>query len=525
MSGLQLTSLIGIWLGALSSNVYAILLYRLVGGLVYYAVPKRFRSLVLLLESLLFYGLADWRMLILLLAETLVTWEIGRKLAGPYVGTEETGKTDVTGGGQGAFEAADRARKRLRLLMTLGIVIPLGILLVFKYANFFADAFHLSETQSQILLPLGISYYTFREISYLADIALGKREAETSLLHYAAYVTFFPHMICGPIARSESMLTELKAGPSWNPKLAEEGFVLIVSGLFKKVVLADRMSTYVGTVFGTYEAYPSLALWMAAILYSLQLYCDFAGYSEIAVGVTRMYGLSCEKNFNLPYLSQDMQEFWRRWHISLSSWLRDYIYIPLGGNRKGKTRQKLHVMIVFLACGIWHGSSLRYPVWGLYHGICQIALPRYKNSRLVSDGLAEAGSTGSGGSHTSVFRENFCHLLRSLGVFLVSMFGWILFRAESFRDALLYVVGMFKRPAINLQVIQSSVLPFTSDNTCVAYFLTLCALLLVLFVMEWRDYAAGEKRGKIPLARTCFLILLIILLGVTGSGSFLYANY
>ena len=442
------------WLGSLGSNVYSILLFSILSVVIFHMVPIRARKMVLLAESLLFYGLCDLRFLGLVAGETLLSWYLGRKIEGS------------------SAVLSERERKSANFLTAFGISASVAILAVFKYEHFFSEAF--SFTLAELVMPLGLSYYSFRIISYLADIRRNRRRAEPSMIGYAGYILFFPHMVSGPIVRSENFLEELSDGLRWNPELAEEGICQIISGLFKKIVIADRIQPYVSTIFASYESYPAAALWLALFLNACYIYCDFAGYSEIAIGVTKLFGITCEPNFNRPYLAENMKEFWHRWHISLSSWLRDYIYIPLGGNRVGKLRTKLNVMAVFAVCGIWHGNTPMYLLWGIYHGILNI---------LVS---------------------------------LTFLAG--------------YVKHLFRLRSFSYSDIVASILPFTGDMTCVAYFLTTLVMLAVLAVMEIRDEIhqnAGDRKClfRERAWRVMLLVLLSLMFGMVGSGSFLYANY
>ena len=479
------------WLGSLGSNVYSILLFSILSVVIFHMVPIRARKMVLLAESLLFYGLCDLRFLGLVAGETLLSWYLGRKIEGSSAVHSESG------------------RKSANILATFGIAASVAILAVFKYEHFFAEAF--SFTLAELVMPLGLSYYSFRIISYLADIRRNRRSAEPSLIGYAGYILFFPHMVSGPIVRSENFLEELSGGLRWNPELAEEGICQIISGLFKKIVIADRIQPYVSTIFASYENYPAAALWLALFLNACYIYCDFAGYSEIAIGVTKLFGITCEPNFNRPYLAENMKEFWHRWHISLSSWLRDYIYIPLGGNRAGKLRTKLNVMAVFAVCGIWHGNTPMYLLWGIYHGILNILVPAgKKNSKKRFPGLRKA--------------------LGILWVFFCSLFGWLLFRSESLTFLTGYVKHLFCLRSFSYSDIVSSILPFTGDMTCVAYFLTALMMLAVLAVMEIRDEIhqnAGDGKclSRERVWRVMLLVLLSLMFGMVGSGSFLYANY
>ena len=479
----------------LTGNVYAMLLFAVIGMIIFYLAPVGRRTVILLVESILFYALCDIRFLGLILLEAFVTWLCGRKVEENV--PDRKAQADNSGEG-----TADGGGRKADFYTALGIVSVASILGIFKYAGFFLGEFSFSA--AEIVMPLGISYYSFREISYLADIRTGKRNSEKSFLFYSAYVLLFLHIVSGPIARSENILNQFHEGIYWNESMACEGLCLVLSGMFKKLVIANRISPYVDTIFSVYSSSTGLALWLAAILYSIELYCDFAGYSEIAVGLTRMYGLPCEMNFRQPYLSIDMQQFWRRWHISLSSWLKDYIYIPLGGNRKGNVRKWGNILAVFFVCGLWHGAGLKYIVWGLYHGVWNIL---WREGRTLKKHLG------------------FNVVFRQIGVFFVAMFGWIIFRAPDLSSALGYMAGMFTRTSINFASIEAAILPFTMDMSCVAYFLTIVIMTIVLLVLEQEENYHNERFQRLANVRNFVYLILILMFGIEGSGSFLYANF
>ena len=325
----------------MTSNVMLTLAF-LAGVLaVFYLTPKAGRQWILLAASLLFYLSADPRLLLLSGGSALWSFAAG-------IGTEKAG-----------------TKKEKRIWLAAAVLPVLLVLFVFKYFNFFMDSVASvlalagisgSVPSLSLLLPLGISYYTFKIISYNADIFLGKREAEKGLSGcgaYLTYVLFFPQIVSGPIERSESFLAQLHAGPAYDAGLFAEGLQRIVLGLFKKMVIANRLSGYVDAVFAAPEAYPGLACVMAAFFYSFQLYCDFSGYSDIAIGMGNLLGIRSRENFACPYFSRGIKEFWSRWHISLSSWLKDYIYIPLGGSRVSSFRHGVNVLATFLVSGLW----------------------------------------------------------------------------------------------------------------------------------------------------------------------------
>lgn len=477
----------------MTSNIMLTLAF-LAGVLaVYYLTPKAGRQWILLAASLLFYLSADPRMLLLSGGSALWSFAAG-------IGTERAGT---------------RGQKKAWLLAA---VLPaLLVLFVFKYFNFFvgsvwsllgAAGLSGSAPVLALALPLGISYYTFKMISYNADVFLGKREAEKGISGcgaYLTYVLFFPQIVSGPIERSEGFLAQLHEGPCYDAALFAEGMQRIVLGLFKKLVIANRLSAYVDTVFGAPESYPGLACVMAAFFYSFQLYCDFSGYSDIAVGMGNLLGIRSRKNFDCPYFSRGIKEFWSRWHISLSSWLKSYVYIPLGGNRVSAVRRCVNVLAVFLISGLWHGAGWTFLIWGTIHGVWNMFARKKEPD-------------------CSPVRKIWQTLVTFLGVTL----GWVFFRAESFGAALAFLRRAVTGFSLSYLDIQNSILPFTGDNTCAAYFLTACGFLFLLFLYErGRVYGKTREKGEAYLSAFWLVLmtLSVVLFGVFGVSGFLYANF
>lgn len=445
---------------------------------VYYILPHKFRWGLLLLASVVFYASADWKMLALIGGSILVSYIAGLKI-----------------------EQAENEKQK-KVWMAGCIILLVAILMLFKYFGFFADVIGkmLGATSFvfNLVMPLGISYYTFKIISYLVDIYKGKIDAEKHFGYYALYVSFFPQILCGPIERADHFIPQLKYGCKFEDKLAAEGLERIIIGLFKKLAIADRLALYVGTVFDAPTAYPGLASIMAVAFYTIQIYCDFSGYSDMAIGMAQMLGIRTRENFNYPYFSRSIKEFWSRWHISLSSWLRDYIYIPLGGNRKGKMRKHLNTLAVFLVSGIWHGSSLSFVFWGALHGFWNmISTPKKDDD--------------------PVWKQILQVLVTILGV----AFTWIFFRAKDLATAFTMIKHMILGFGLSIDQITASLLPFTGDNTCAAYFLIICLLILFQAVFEWRrTRGKGTSYGWIAA-----MLAMTLLLGQFGSSSFLYGQF
>jgi alginate O-acetyltransferase complex protein AlgI len=369
------------------------------------------RKWVMLAASYYFYAYWDWRFLGLLLTSTAVDFLIGLGLG---------------------FLVRPRARK---WLLIGSLVVNLGILGFFKYANFFIESLRgalgplgWDLRTLDVILPVGISFYTFQTLSYTIDVYRRRLEPCRSLLDFALFVAFFPQLVAGPIVRAADFLPQLKTprGPTW-PRFYD-GFRQFTVGLFKKLVIADNLAGFVDQVFLNAGAYDALTSWLAVIAYSIQIYCDFSGYSDMAIGLARVLGYDLAKNFDWPYLATRIDEFWRRWHISLSTWLRDYLYIPLGGNRKGRARTYANLMLTMALGGLWHGAAWTFVVWGIIHGVA-LSMNRF---------LSELNPDRDRSS-TDVWSRCAGWLVTSMTV----MIAWVFFRAPTFDVAIRMLGAMF----------------------------------------------------------------------------------
>ncbi len=472
--------------GTFQNNILRLILAFAVITALYYVIPKKKRLYFLFGANVLFYLLCDYKMFAFLAAETVWTF-----LCGGWMGR-------------------DKNRKGW---LIAGIVPVVLALFGFKYFGFFSESINAAlavfgigatEMTLNLLIPLGISYYSFRMIGYQVDVYKRKYIPETNFISYAVYTSFVAHIISGPIERYDRFQKSVSEGLTFRGELAQKGFMRILLGLFMKAVIANRLAGYVSAVFSSPETHPSLALWLAAFFYSVQLYCDFAGYSEIAVGFSNLLGFDTIENFRRPYLSTNIRDFWSRWHISLSSWLRDYLYIQLGGNRCSKLRRAFNVMVTFLVCGMWHGAGWNFLFWGGYHGVLNILTPREREKK-----------------HGSVYR-----LLSALLTFVPVMFGWIFFGSSSLSAAFAYIKQMFSGLAFDKNAIVFSIMPFTGDNTCAAFFLTVCLFILIMLIFELLE--DKRKKPQKPLALSAwqvFFIVSTVLFGVFGASSFIYANF
>jgi alginate O-acetyltransferase complex protein AlgI len=397
-------------------NSFAFLIFLPIVFSLYWAVPKKpilLQNLVILFASYFFYGWWSWKFLLLLALSTLLDYSYGFGVASPN-------------------------RKRGQLFLWLSIVNNLGILGIFKYYNFFASEFQsgfdligiqLHPALLQVALPVGISFYTFHGMSYVFDIYRGKRRPVTNVVDYAVFVCFFPLLVAGPIERANHLLPQIQRGRVFRYEQAVEGCRLILWGMFKKVVFADNLAIIVNEIFDDYAHQSASTLILGALGFSFQIYGDFSGYTDIALGTAKLFGFELLTNFKYPYFSRDLAEFWRRWHISLSSWFRDYLYIPLGGSRNGKLKTVRNTLIIFLASGFWHGANWTFIAWGGIHacGFLPLLLPG-RNRRRFSTIVAEDRNL-----------PNLRELFQMACTFSFVTIAWIFFRSKTLKLGIDYL--------------------------------------------------------------------------------------
>ena len=368
----------------------------------YWAMSNRklvYQNVLLLAASYVFYGFWDTRFLILIFISSLSDYLIGLQLS----------KAEK-----------DTLRKRW---LALSLFINLGILFSFKYFNFFIDSFiNLSQSFDfqanintlKIILPVGISFYTFQTLSYTIDIYKQKIKPTRNVIDFFTFVSFFPQLVAGPIERAAQLLPQFQIKRHFNYEYAVSGIRLILFGLFKKVVVADRLAYSVSLVYDSPQEFSGLAIITATIFFAIQIYCDFSGYSDIAIGTARLFGFDLMTNFKTPYFSTSIRDFWQRWHISLSTWFRDYVYIPLGGNRVSKGRWWLNVMTTFTVSGLWHGANWTFVIWGGIHGLFYAIEKQFEQVRLPK-------------------------IISGILVFIIVCIAWIFFRADNLNDAILLI--------------------------------------------------------------------------------------
>jgi alginate O-acetyltransferase complex protein AlgI len=448
----------------------------------------RIQNIILLLASYLFYAWWDYRFLGLIIASTLVDYGVGLAM----------GKTE--------------SKIKRNYLLYISLVFNLGLLGFFKYFNFFIDSFvdlstsiGLSANYStlQIILPVGISFYTFQTLSYTLDIFRKDIMPTKSLLSFGVYVAFFPQLVAGPIERAKTLLPQFLKQRQFNYNEAVSGVKLIILGLFKKVVIADNCAFFVDQIFTDPNAFHSGELWVGAILFSFQIYGDFSGYSDIAIGTARLFNIKLMTNFKYPYFSKNLADFWHRWHISLSTWFRDYVYIPLGGSRGNRLTQIRNVIIVFLVSGFWHGANWTFIIWGAIHALLFLPLIFI-------------------GSKYKVIKRNrisIKNLLQIVVTFTIVTLAWVFFRAESVADASHYILGMFEPSFLNIEHI---------TKTAKYKLLLLICLIAILAILMLEFGAFKKNREEVRLNRyKCFaLVLGLIYLGAYKNPSeFIYFQF
>lgn len=492
-------------------NSIDFLLFFPIVTLVYFIIPHKIRYLWLLAASYYFYMCWNPQYALLILTSTVITFASGILIS-------EAGRKG--------------SEKRKKLYVALSFISNLAILFLFKYFYFAvininrvlgAVGLELITPSFSLLLPVGISFYTFQALSYTMDVYRNHVKVERNFLKYALFVSFFPQLVAGPIERSSNLISQIHQRHEFDGKRVARGLQLMLWGYFQKMVIADRAAYFVNAVYNSPEAATStgLVVVLATVLFAFQIYCDFSSYSDIARGAAEVMGFELMKNFDTPYFSQSVAEFWRRWHISLSTWFRDYLYIPLGGNRKGKLRKYINLMVVFLASGLWHGASWNFVIWGGLNGAYQVigdvTRPlREKLSAKLSGGI-----------------ENFSSkLLRMLVTFALICFSWIFFRANGTREAFMLIRGMFSE--FNPWIITDGTL-FSLGLDAADMFVLFAALLVLLLVstakykgVRIRRWLSGQGlwfRYTVYLAGI-FCVLIFGIYGATfDAAQFIYFQF
>ena len=445
------------------------------------------QNILILAASYFFYGWWSYKFLGLLILSTLLDFAY-------------------------AFGVASPNRKKAKFFLWLSIVNNLGILGIFKYYNFFAAQFqsilevfglHTNPILLNVFLPIGISFYTFHGMSYVFDIYRGKQKPVTNFIDYAVFVCFFPLLVAGPIERAGHLLPQVQKKRVFDYSQAVEGCRLILWGMFKKVVIADNLALVADGIFNTYREQNGFTLIIGAIAFSFQIYCDFGGYSDIAIGTAKLFGFELLSNFKFPYFSRDISEFWRRWHISLSSWFRDYLYIPLGGSREGKTRAVINIFIIFLVSGFWHGANWTFLAWGFIHACLFLPLLLLNRNRIhVQTVVAYDKNLPS-------LKE----VWQMLSTFVCVTIAWVFFRSNTLSSS----VGYLKKIFYSIYRHPDQFLSLPQGSVAFVY-------IIPLILADWWLRRDERKLRKVPLA-VYLLIGFLIYINFGASNTFIYFQF
>lgn len=466
--------------------------------IIYWILPHKWRWVVLFASSYYFYMSWNVKYVVLILFTTFISYACA-------IGLERT-----------------EGVKKKKILIVSTMVASLGCLFFFKYFNFASEsiagilncfAIQVHPITLKLLLPVGISFYTFQTLGYVIDVYRGDVKAEKNFGKYATFIAFFPQLVAGPIERTKNLMPQILAEHKFDYEKAAAGLRLMAWGFFKKIVIADTIAASVDTVYDSLRLYKGFPLLVVSVLFSIQIYCDFAGYSDIAVGTAKLFGIDLMKNFDSPYFATSVKDFWNRWHISLSSWLKDYIYIPLGGNRVSKARNAWNLIVTFLISGLWHGANWTYVVWGGIHGLAQVV-----EKFLLKKTKKEQQKLGGIKWWISVFLT-----------FAFATFTWVFFRAETIGDAF-YVFGNMFQGITNpvLYVSQIDVYLGIDKLTLIGMILSV-GMLLVFDYYSLTVDVLGKLKEKNTVVRwsvyLAFILFLIFNIPVTSGQEFIYFQF
>ncbi|UFH35706.1 MBOAT family O-acyltransferase [Flavobacterium acetivorans] len=438
---------------------------------------KSSQNLLLIVASYYFYSCWDWRFLFLLIFSTFLDYYTGIRI--------EKSETE----------------KGRKFWFWLSIIVNLGFLGIFKYYNFFAASFSellngfglkTSPLLLNVILPVGISFYTFHGLSYVIDIYYKRIKAEYNFVDYSLFVSYFPLLVAGPIERATHLLPEVKVKRTFNFNQAKEGVYQIIWGLVKKVVIADSCATYANAIFDNYESMNSLSLVLGAFYFAFQIYGDFSGYSDMALGMSKLFGLELLRNFNFPYFSRDIAEFWRRWHISLSSWFRDYVYIPLGGSKGSKLKQLRNVFVIFLLSGFWHGANWTFIAWGFINALYFLPLLLLNKNRSNIETVSLNWNL-----------DSLKVIFSMLSTFALTCLAWVFFRAESINVAFDYIGRVFSNRSFVSQYLKNE-----------RYSYEIIILIIAFIWVEWNSRTKLEPiSGRFSGLKVALCIMAIVALG------------
>ncbi len=456
----------------------------------------KLQNSLILISSYIFYSWWDWRFLSLIVFSSFVDYYVGISLS----------KTD--------------GKRKRKILLLISIFVNLGFLGFFKYHNFFIDNFveafswfgySINRQGLNIVLPVGISFYTFQTLSYTIDVYKRKLKPTSDIISFFTFVSFFPQLVAGPIERATNLLPQFYKSRRFDYAKAVDGMRQILWGLFKKVVIADNCAIYANDIFANYQNYSGSTLLLGAFFFAIQIYGDFSGYSDIAIGTSRLFGFKLMRNFAFPYFSRDIAEFWRRWHISLSTWFRDYVYIPLGGSR-GETWIKIrNIFVIFVLSGFWHGANWTFIAWGALNAICFLPLMLRKKNRDNTNTVAEG----------RIF-PNFKEVYQIGITFFITLIAWVFFRAESVSQAFSYLSGIFSISLFTLP-------DFAGRSGAISTIILVIFFIIIEWVGREQQYAIEKSfiiRSRILRWGVAYLIVLTILVfGNFKENSFIYFQF
>ncbi|MFV9550998.1 MBOAT family O-acyltransferase [Algibacter sp. PT7-4] len=449
-----------------------------------------FQNALIVLASYVFYGWWDWRFLSLIVFSSLVDFSIGLLL-----------------------KKEEKLSKR-KLYLWTSICVNVGFLAFFKYCNFFIESFvdsfsffgkELQVNTLNIVLPVGISFYTFQTLSYTIDVYNKKLDPTNNIISFLAFVSFFPQLVAGPIERATNLLPQFYKKRNFNYENAVDGLRQSLWGLFKKIVIADNCAKYANIIFNNSDDYSGSTLFLGAFLFAFQIYGDFSGYSDIAIGISRLFGFNLKQNFAFPYFSRDIAEFWRRWHISLSTWFRDYVYIPLGGSRGGTWMKIKNTFIIFLVSGFWHGANWTFVIWGFLNALYFLPLMLTNKNRVNTNIVAQ-------GKHFPSLKE----VIQMFTTFFITIIAWVFFRANSVEHAFSFIKGIFSIELFTMpEVLPSTVL----------------VLILMFLIVEWFGRNGQYAIDRIdsfnkPIRWSIYCLLIVLMFRFTGEEqAFIYFQF
>ncbi len=475
-------------------NSFSFAIFLPIVFILYWTVPKKWQWIILLTVSYYFYMSWNIKYVFLILLTTIIS----------YITALLVEK-----------ETKDNLKK---IYLSIALIVSLGVLFFFKYFNFISSSIaevaglfsiHYTPVFLEILLPVGISFYTFQTLSYVIDVYRGNVMAEKHFGKYAAFISFFPQLVAGPIERSSNLLPQIRKENQFDYTQASYGMKLMVWGFLKKIVIADTLAVSVDRIYNDVYSYSGMSLVLATLFFTIQIYCDFSGYSDIAVGCAKLFGIELMENFKSPYFASSIKEFWKRWHISLSTWFLDYLYIPLGGNRVSKWRNRCNLLITFLVSGLWHGANWTYVIWGGVHGAGQIIEKMFI------------------GKKKSV--NNFDKTLKIICVFAFTAFAWIFFRARTLTDAV-YIIGhLFDGISNPVQYIKQGCESLAISQSAWVVCLGTIGLLGIYDGLSLKyDVIACISKWKIGFRWILYLVMVLLIMfcaPIGNASSFIYFQF